>query len=161
MNENYDWLEECYQSYRKFCIDNEVFRKAAWSGADGDNEHCLFDAKEISNYDKNDNDKQGYCSDKGTWLCASCFEELIKRHDVKVRKNTISSIENALRRFSKVVISLNNEQYFIKYENDKIIVEHNGIVKTYDSILSMEREQLFYGKPLREIIDDVFLGFYN
>lgn len=161
MSDSNNWLEECYQSYREFCIDNEVFRKAAWTKADGDHTHCLFDAQKISNYDIDDNDKQGYCGDKGTWFCASCFEELIKRHNVKVEKNTISSIENALRRFSNVIISLNNEQYFLENKDGKITVEHNGVSKSYDSILSMEREQLFYGKVLREIIDDIFVGFVD
>ena len=124
MSDSNNWLEECYQSYRKFCIDNEVFRKAAWTKADGDHTHCLFDAQKISNYDIDDNDKQGYCGDKGTWFCASCFEELIKRHNVRVEKNTILSIENALRRFSNVIISLNNEQYFLKNKDEKITVEH-------------------------------------
>ena len=118
MSDSNNWLEECYQSYRKFCIDNEVFRKAAWTKADGDHTHCLFDAQKISNYDIDDNDKQGYCGDKGTWFCASCFEELIKRHNVKVEKNTISSIENALRRYSNVIISLNNEQYYLKNKDE-------------------------------------------
>lgn len=121
---------------------------------------CLM-PKKISNYDIDDNDKQGYCGDKGTWFCASCFEELIKRHNVRVEKNTILSIENALRRFSNVIISLNNEQYFLKNKDEKITVEHNGVRKSYDSILSMEREQLFYGKVLREIIDDIFVGFVD
>ena len=122
MSDSNNWLEECYQSYRKFCIDNEVFRKAAWTKADGDHTHCLFDAQKISNYDIDDNDKQGYCGDKGTWFCASCFEELIKRHNVKVEKNTILSIENALRRYSNVIISLNNEQYFLKNKDEKMLL---------------------------------------
>lgn len=27
MDNSNNWLDECYQSYREFCIDNEVFRK--------------------------------------------------------------------------------------------------------------------------------------
>ena len=76
-----------------------------------------------------------------------------------VVKNTVKDIETALLQFKTVVISLENKQYFIKNTDGKIIIEHNGVTKSYDSIISMEREQLFYGKPLREIIDDVFIGF--
>ena len=47
MSDSNNWLEECYQSYRKFCIDNEVFRKAAWTKADGATIHiaCLMPKK--------------------------------------------------------------------------------------------------------------------
>ena len=48
-----------------------------------------------------------------------------------------------------------------KNKDEKITVGHNGVSKSYDSILSMEREQLFYGKVLREIIDDIFVGFVD
>ena len=37
----------------------------------------------------------------------------------------------------------------------------DSVRKSYDSILSMEREQLFYSKALREIIDDIFVGFVD
>lgn len=76
-----------------------------------------------------------------------------------VVKNTVKDIETALSQFKTVVISLENKQYFIKNTDGKIIVKHNGASKSYDGILSMERKQLFYSKPLREIIDNVFVGF--
>lgn len=50
---------------------------------------------------------------------------------------------------------------FSKIKMKKITVEHNGVRKSYDSILSMEREQLFYDKVHREIIDDIFVGFVD
>ena len=78
-----------------------------------------------------------------------------------VVKNTVKDIEAALSQFKTIVISLENKQYFIKNTDGKIIVGHNGASKSYDSILSMEREQLFYGKVLREIIDDIFVGSYS
>ena len=78
-----------------------------------------------------------------------------------VYKRQVKDIESALSQFKTVVISLENKQYFIKNTDGKITVEHNGVRKSYDSILSMEREQLFYGKALREIIDDIFVGFVD
>lgn len=75
-----------------------------------------------------------------------------------VIKNSVKDIENALHNCSNVIISLNNEQYFLKNENDKIVVTHKGAEKVYSDIFSMEREQMFYGKPLREIIDEFLLG---
>ena len=159
MSDSNNWLEECYQSYRKFCIDNEVFRKAAWTKADGDHTHCLFDAQKISNYDIDDNDKQGYCGDKGTWFCASCFEELIKRHNVKVEKNTILSIENALRRYSNVIISLNNEQYFLKNKDEKICQEliekyqlQNHFVLTFLGRIAPEKSITVIIDALKEVV---------
>ena len=89
------------------------------------------------------------------------LEVFTQKYNLPVVKNTVKDIEVALSQFKTVVISLENKQYFIKNTDGKITVEHNGVRKSYDSILSMEREQLFYGKALREIIDDIFVGFVD
>ena len=93
------------------------------------------------------------------WSCPECFEVFTQKYNLPVVKNTVKDIETALSQFKTVVISLENKQYFIKNTDGKIIVKHNGVSKSYDGILSMERKQLFYSKPLREIIDNVFVGF--
>lgn len=125
----------------------------------GDHYHCLFDAKRLSQCDYFDSEKQGYCSTDGRiWFCKDCFEKVQQKHKLSVVKNTIETVENALRNYSDVIISLNNEQYFLENENGKIVVKHNGSVKIYDDIPSMEREQQFYSKPLKEIIDDIFIA---
>ena len=91
--------------------------------------------------------------------CPECFEVFTQKYNLPVVKNTVKDIESALSQFKTVVISLENKQYFIKNADGKIIVEHNGASKSYDSIISMEREQFFYGKLLGEIIDDIFVGY--
>lgn len=158
MENKFDWVEDCYQAYKKHWIQSKKFRKAAWTGRD--HEHCLFDGKRISNYNISDNEKQGYESTDGwTWFCTECFEKLMKsNHKLPLVKNTVEDIESALSQFKTVVISLENEQYIIKNADGKIAVVHNGKVSEYGDILQMEREQAFYGKPLREIIDDIFIG---
>ena len=158
MSNEFDWIEDCYQCYNKGnWISKRKYRKAAV--VDGDHDHCLIDAKRLSKHDYSDSEKQGYCStDERIWFCEDCFEKIQKHHKLSIVKNTVETVKNSLRNNSKVIVSLNNEQYFLKNENDKIVVKHNGAVKMYDDILSMEREQLFYGKPLREIIDDIFIG---
>lgn len=158
MSNEFDWIEDCYQCYNKGnWISKREYRKAAV--VNGDHDHCLIDAKRLSKHDYSDSEKQGYCSTDGKiWFCKDCFEKIQKNHKLSVVKNTVETVKNALSNNSKVIVSLNNEQYFLKNENDKIVVEHNGVIKMYDDILSMEREQLFYGKPLREIIDDIFIG---
>lgn len=158
MNHKIDWIEDCFQTYNDGnWITKRTFKKTAVTK--GDHYHCLFDAKRLSQYDYSNSEKQGYCSTDGRiWFCKDCFEKVQQKHKLSVVKNTIETVENALRHSSNVIISLNNEQYFLKNENDKIVVKHNGFVKIYDDILSMEREQLFYSKPLREIIDDIFIG---
>lgn len=93
------------------------------------------------------------------WSCPECFEVFTQKYNLPVVKNTVKDIETALSQFKTVVISLENKQYFIKNTDGKIIVKNNGVSKSYDGILSMERKQLFYSKPLREIIDNVFVGF--
>lgn len=160
MESTIDWVEECYQAHKKHWIIDKKFRKTAWTGKD--HQHCLFDGKRISNYDVSDNDKQGYRStDERTWFCTECFEELKKRnHHLPIVKNTVQMVKDALSKHKTVVISLNNEQYFIK-NNGKFIVEHNGKAKEYNSVNAMEREQLFYGKPLREAIDEIYLGIID
>lgn len=158
MNNEFDWIENCYQCYNEDnWISKRDYRKTVV--VQGDHNHCLIDAKRLSRHDYDDSEKQGYCSTDGRiWFCKDCFEKIQKRHKLSEIKNTIGTIENALRNNSNVIISLNNNQYFLKNENDKIVVMHNESIKIYDDILSMEREQQFYGKSLREIIDDIFIG---
>lgn len=159
MENKFDWVVDCYQAYKKHWIQSKKFRKSAWIGRD--HEHCLFDGKRISNYNISDNEKQGYESTDGwTWFCTECFDKLIKRnHKLPLVKNTVEDVKSALSQFKTVVISLENEQYFIKNAGGKITVEHNGKESEYDDILQMEREQVFYGKWLREIIDNIFIGY--
>jgi hypothetical protein len=69
-------------------------------------------------------------------------------------------VQEALLEHKTVIISLNNDRYIIKNKGD-IIVEHHGIVKEYESTLMMEREQLFFGRALREAIDEIYLGIVD
>jgi len=157
MKNEFDWLEDCYQTYYDDWLKNKTFRKTAWT--DDDHTHCLFDAKRISNFDIEDNDKQGYLSsDNSTWLCSDCFEEIQKRHNLPLIKNTVKMVTDALSDYKTVVFSLKNEQYIIKNNAGVITVEHNNSVKEYESVVLMEREQIFYGKPLRDVIDELFIG---
>ena len=160
MENNLDWVDELYNTYKDKWLKNKEFRKAAWTV--GDHEHCLFDGKRISNYDNDDNDKQGYVSTTGwVWLCTDCFEALKQKgYNLPLTKNSVNMVKEALNEHKTVVISLNNEQYFIN-NNGKIIVEHNGSTKEYDSINAMEREQMFFGKPIREAIEEIYLGIIN
>ncbi len=157
MENEFDWLEDCYQTYYDDWLKNRTFRKSAWIG--DSHTHCLFDAKRISNYDIEDNDKQGYLSSNDrTWICSSCFEEIQKRHSLPIIKNTVKMVKDALTDNKTVVFSLKNEQYIIRNNAGVITVEHDNFVKEYENLLSMECEHLFYGKQLRDIIDEIFIG---
>lgn len=157
MRDSFDWIEDCYQTYKNDWLKNVNFRKTAVT--EGDHHHCLFDAKKLSRYEYTDSEKQGYCSSDGqVWLCKNCFEEIQKRHKLSVIKNTVKTMEDALSEHKTVVFSLENKQYIIKNSSQKITIEHNSVLKEYDSILTMEREQLFYGKHLRDVIDEIFIG---
>ena len=154
------WVKKYGKSFMDFPLKGLKFKKCAWTV--GDHQHCLFCGKEFTNdeYDY-ETAKQGYRSTTDCWwACSECFNEFTKEHKIPVEKNTVQMIKDALTEHKTVVISLNNEQYFIK-NNGKITVEHNGSIKEYDSILSMEREQMFYGKPIREAIDEIYLGIID
>ena len=154
------WVEKYGESFMDFPLKGLKFKKTAWTKKNN-HTHCLFCGDEITNEEYNyHTEKQGYASTtKFWWSCPECFEVFTQKYNLPVVKNTVKDIELALSQFKTVVISLENKQYFIKNTDGKITVEHNGVRKSYDSILSMEREQLFYGKVLREIIDDIFVGF--
>lgn len=157
MKNNFDWIEDCYQTYKKDWLENAKFKKAAVT--EGNHYHCLFDAKKLSQYNYDNSDKQGYYSDDDCiWLCESCFREIQKHHKLPIIKNTVKMIADALSEYKTIVFSLENKQYILKNNFEKITIEHNGVIKEYDSILTMEREQLFYGKHLRDIIDEIFIG---
>ncbi len=162
MKDEFDWIEDCFQVYNEGnWLTNMTFRKAAVT--QGDHDHCYFDAKRITNNEAyqefEECDMQGYFSTNGhIWLCKNCFEQIQKRHTLKEEKNTVEDVESALSQFKTVVISLENEQYIVKNAGGKITVAHNGKTSEYDDILQMERKQAFYGKPLRDIIDDIFIG---
>ena len=137
------WVEKYGESFMDFPLKGLKFKKTAWTKKNN-HTHCLFCGDEITDEE-----------------CPECFEVFTQKYNLPVVKNTVKDIESALSQFKTVVISLENKQYFIKNTDGKITVEHNGVRKSYDSILSMEREQLFYGKALREIIDDIFVGFVD
>ena len=155
-------FEKYGESFMDFPLKGLKFKKTAWTKKNN-HTHCLFCGDEITNEEYNyHTEKQGYASTtKFWWSCPECFEVFTQKYNLPVVKNTVKDIELALSQFKTVVISLENKQYFIKNTDGKITVEHNGVRKSYDSILSMEREQLFYGKVLREIIDDIFVGFVD
>lgn len=151
------WVDELYDVYYNFWLKDKCFRKVAW--VNYGHQHCIFDGTRISNYDIDENERQGYQSTDGrVWFCPTCFELTAKRHNLPLIKNTVQMIEDAMINDKKVVISLKNDQYFVKQESDKIYVRHNGELFEYDSIEEMERRQLFYGKLINEIIDEIFLG---
>ena len=156
------WVEKYGESFMDFPLKGLKFKKTAWTKKNN-HTHCLFCGDEITNEEYNyHTEKQGYASTtKFWWSCPECFDVFTQKYNLPVVKNTVKDIETALSQFKTVVISLENKQYFIKNTDGKITVEHNGVRKSYDSILSMEREQLFYGKALREIIDDIFVGFVD
>ena len=161
MNKKQDAFERCYNLYYDDFLKDKIYKKTAFTS--GDHTHCLFDAKEITDNEAylsfKECNMQGYHSKTGNvWICQDCFEEIKKRHTLKEEKNTVEDIERALSHFKTVVISLENEQYIIKNADGKIAVAHNSKASEYDDILQMEREQAFYGKPLREMIDDIFIG---
>lgn len=159
MKNDFDWIEDCYQTYKDDWLKNVKFKKTTVT--DGNHYHCLFDAKKLSQYDYDNSDKQGYYSSDGcVWLCENCFQEIQNRHKLPVVVNTVEMVKDALLKHKTVVISLENEQYTIKNNSGKIVIEHDGVIKVYESISSMEREQLFYGKQLREVVDDIFIGMY-
>ncbi|MCD7723201.1 MAG: hypothetical protein LUH82_04555 [Clostridiales bacterium] len=158
MENEFDWIEDCYQCYNEDnWVSKRKYRKAVV--VKGDHDHCLIDAKRLSRLDYSDCDKQGYCSSDGViWLCEACYNEIAKRHKLSLIKNTVEAVESALLQAKTVIFSLKNEQYIINNNDHKIIVEHNGSVKEYDSILTMKRQQMFFGKYLRDIIDELFVG---
>ena len=49
-------------------------------------------------------------------------------------------------------------QYEMSGDSEQILVLHNGITSEYKNYAEMEKKQKFYGKLLKEIIDDVFVG---
>lgn len=159
MENKLNWIEDCYQCYNEDnWISKRKYRKAAV--VQGDHEHCLIDAKRLSRHNYPDGEKQGYRSTDGCiWLCESCFNEIQKQHKLSVIKNTAESIENSLSAFKTVVFSLKNRQYVIeKNQSGSITVKSNADINEYDSIASMECSQLFYGKKLNDIIDEIFVG---
>lgn len=162
MDNSNNWVEKYGESFMDFPLKGLKFKKSVWTEKNN-HTHCLFCGDEITDeeYDYH-TEKQGYASTTGFWWsCPECFDVFTKKYNLPVVKNTVKDIETALSQFKTVVISLENKQYFIKNTDGKIIVKHNGASKSYDGILSMERKQLFYSKPLREIIDNVFVGFFN
>lgn len=123
-------------------------------------EHCLFCGKEIG-HETNSNivDMQGYSStDDCWWACKSCFELFCQKYEIPIIKNSVKSIEKALLNDQTIVLSKDNEQYFIYKQNEEIIVMHNGVTSEYKNFAEMEQKQKFYGKLLEDIIDDVFVG---
>lgn len=106
MKNEFDWIEDCYQCYNEDnWISKRKYRKAAV--AQGDHYHCLIDARRLSRLDYMDCEKQGYCSDDGkVWICEDCYNEITKRHELSIIKNSVKDIENALHNCSNVIISL-------------------------------------------------------
>ena len=158
MSENNRWIIDTAESYYKDgCFKNAVFRKQSFTR--GDHDHCFICGQRLSQYSYSDSEKQGVHSEcGGIWFCTTCFNEYAKYRKLPLERNTIREIEAALEKHQTVVISLDNEQYFIKNAGS-ITVEHNGTVAEYKSIADMESCQLFYGKLLRENIDFIFVGY--
>lgn len=159
MNNKLDWIEDCYQTYNKGnWITKRIFKKVAVTK--GDHHHCLIDAKKLSFYDYPGSEKQGYCSTDGRiWLCEECYHTVCELgHKLKIEPNTVKEIESAVDKGQKVVLSLDNVQYEMSGDSEQILVLHNGITSEYKNYAEMEKKQKFYGKLLKEIIDDVFVG---
>ena len=156
---NNDWIKDTAEKYYKDGWFNKSnFRKTAFTI--GDHDHCCIDFKKLSRLDYPESEKQGYYSSTdGTWFCTTCFEEYTKYRKLPIEKNTIEDIESALKNHQAVVVSLNNEQYYIKNISGKISVEHGEATIKYDSIADMENNHLFYGKLLSDIIEDIFVGY--
>ncbi len=154
-----NWVDKYGQSFMEFPLKGLTFKKAAW--VENGHEHCLFCGKEIGHgTNSNSVDTQGYAStDDCWWACKSCFELFCQKYDIPIIKNSVESIEKALLNDHAIVLSKNNVQYFIsKQQNEKIIVKYNGVTSEYKSFAEMEQKQKFYGKLLKDIIDDVFVG---
>lgn len=160
MSGNNDWIRDtAEQYYKEGCFKKSKFRKVAC--VSGDHYHCDICGQRLSQHDYSDGEKQGYYSSiDGTWFCTSCFEEYQKYRKLPTINNTVKMVQEALLEHKTVIISLNNDQYIIKNKGN-IIVEHHGIVKEYKSTLMMEREQLFFGRALREAIDEIYLGIID
>lgn len=159
MKNKLDWFEDCFQTYNEGnWITKRTFQKTAVTK--GDHDHCLIDAKKLSFYDYPGSEKQGYCSTDGRiWLCEECYNAVCERgHKLKTESNTVKEIKAAVDKGQKVVLSLDNVQYFIYKQNEEIIVMHNGVISKYKNFAEMEQKQKFYGKLLKDIIDDVFVG---
>ena len=159
MNNKLDWIEDCYQTYNEGnWITKRNFKKVAVTK--GDHHHCLIDAKKLSFYDYPGSEKQGYCSTDGRiWLCEECYHTVCELgHKLKIEPNTVKEIESAVDKGQKVVLSLDNVQYEMSGDSEQILVLHNGITSEYKNYAEMEKKQKFYGKLLKEIIDDVFVG---
>ena len=158
MSENNAWIRDVAEKYyQDGWFDQSRFRKAAFTL--GDHDHCCIDFRKLSQIDYPESEKQGYYSSvDGIWFCTTCFNEYAKYRKLPLERNTIREIEAALEKHQAVVISLDNEQYFIKNAGS-ITVEHNGTAKEYESISDMENRQLFYGKLLCENIDFIFVGY--
>ena len=77
---------------------------------------------------------------------------------MKIEPNTVKEIKAAVDKGQKVVLSLDNMQYEISGDSEHILVLHNGITSEYKNYAEMEKKQKFYGKLLKDIIDDVFVG---
>lgn len=140
------------------------FKKTAFT--EDEHAHCLFDAKRITNckayLDFEDCDMQGYRSTDGAvWICEDCYDAICELgHKLKIEPNTVKEIKTALNSRQKVVLSLNNVQYEIKGESEHILVLHNGETSEYENFAQMEQKQKFYGKLLKDIIDEVFVGSF-
>ncbi len=159
MSRNNDIIKDTAEKYyNDGWFNNSIFKKTAFTI--GDHNHCCIDFKKISQFDYPNSEKQGYysCAD-GTWFCTICFEEYAKYRKLPLESNTVKDIEEALNKHKTVIISLKNEQYFIKNISGKINVENNEKTVEYESLTEMENAQLFYGKLLRDIIDDIFVGY--
>ncbi len=158
MSENKSWIIDTAESYYKDgWFKNAMFRKSSCTY--GDHDHCFICGKRLSQHNYSDSEKKGYHSDCGEiWFCTTCFIKYAKYRKLPLERNTIHEIEAALEKHQRVVISLDNEQYFIKNAGS-VTVEHNGTVTEYESIADMENRQLFYGKLLRENIDFIFVGY--
>lgn len=151
------WVDELYGVYYNFWLKDKCFRKVAW--VNYGHQHCIFDGTRISNYDIDENERQGYQSTDGrVWFCPTCFELTAKRHNLPLIKNTVQMIEDALINNKKVIISLRNDQYFIERKAGKICVCRKDEIVEYNSIEEMEAKQPFYGKCIGEIIDEIYIG---
>lgn len=158
MAKTYDWVDKYGQSFMEFPLKGLTFKKAAW--VESGHEHCLFCGKEIgAGTSSNIVDMQGYSStDDCWWACENCFELFCKKYDIPILKNSVEWIEKALLNSRTAVLSKSNKQYFIYKQNEEIIVKHNGETSEYENFAQMEQTQKFYGKLLKDIIDEVFVG---
>lgn len=75
-----------------------------------------------------------------------------------ITKNTIETVRTALSNYKTVVFSLKNKQYIIKNNAGVITVDYNNTIEKYENIEIMEHTNLFYGKLLKDIIDNIFIA---